>query len=198
MFSSKKYQLLSVLMLGCLTPIVLPASSIPTHAHTSQQEEQYCFEILAEYTGKDSRFEQKMTNAKIASGKRVDLSKYDTFLAHRHTNSVNNKPVFFASRNNIGTIRSNTQYIASQIVPFGEPSAFQFPYPYESDDSMSYGDFKEYVAYTHHIADKDDQGTFVSCGLLRVNPAPGKTHQDTHPDNYKTNYITQSGFGLLV
>lgn len=191
----KKYSII-----GLATASLFLSTSLVSAANTN--EEVACFQILAEYVKKDARFGgEDISKAHVRPNTPpINLAAYDIFLKNRQKNSRTGHSQFLARRNNIGTLVAKNNYLVSQIATFGQESAFKFPYPLDEQIARladDYGDFRDKLVYTHHIAPGyTDAGALISCGFLKVTPAPGKTHQDTHPQNYKTNTITRSGFGM--
>lgn len=195
---SKKYYLVSILAL---------MMTIPSYAAT-YTEEQWCFDILKQYVKNDARFGwEDIGDAYMGKNLwRANLAQYETgFLINRaKTNDNNiftNDKIFFARRNNIGTIITSSEYIISQFVTFGNSSNFKFPLPTKGKKlGEDYGKFRDQVIYTHHLfaPGHPDDGTFISCAFFRIVPAQWKTLNDVDPSNYKTNDIDASGFALLV
>lgn len=191
-----------------IIPMILSLLYIQVHAATT--EEEGCFNILSDYVKQDARFGwEDISKAYInRRNNQEDLSEYSTWFLANLSGGWDKK--FLARRNNIGTIIAGSNYIVSRFVTFWrQDSNFEFPLPeYDpitgrtsrQDLWESYWNFKDKVIYTHHLLANwhPDNWVFISCGYLKIVPAPGKTLDDVNVKNYKTNTINASWFELLV
>lgn len=184
-----------------IIPMMLSMLYIQAHAATT--EEQGCFDILSDYVKQDARFGwEDISKAYISpTDREADLSLYTRWFLTHLTGRGDKK--FFQRRNNIGTIITESEYIVSQFVTFWNRSNFKFPLPVSRWIPRlweDYGAFKDKIIYTNHLFAPwhPDDGAFVSCAYFRIVPAPGKSLNDVDPDNYKTNDINASWFGLII
>lgn len=191
--------------------IAMILSILYIQVHAATTEEQGCFDILSNYIKQDARFGWEDISKAYINRRNplVDLSAYSSWFLENLSGRWDKK--FLARRNNIGTIITGSNYIVSQFVTFWrQDSNFEFPLPeYDpitgrtsrQDLWESYWDFKDNVIYTHHLLAPmwhPDNWAFISCGYLKIVPAPGKTLDDVNVKNYKTNTLNTSWFELLI
>ncbi len=177
----------------------------------SRDEEYACFDILNEAVKNDNRYVDSdvMPDWDLSkvlfdewNSSFVDFSNYYDFWYNASVNPVNTSNgnvyddyLFYARRNNIGTIIAGNDYVLSQISWFWRDSNFDFPL--ESKTWQPFGDkykmngnfFKEYVVYTHHVRDNSEDYPLMSCWIVKVTPLWGRTFSDINESWYMTNIL---------
>ena len=165
-------------------------------------EEDLCFEILTENINSQYNINIASVEESAEEWNIIDLSTYESFKTHT---VINDKQVylknsglnlFAAKRNNIWTIKANGDYILSQFAWFWNKTNFTFPLKSSNTNYSNgdlYPDFRQNIIYTHHLLD----GTFVSCGFLKVKPQWSHDLYSIWQWDYKTNKFNWSWFELL-
>lgn len=112
-------------------------------------------------------------------------------------NPSNVKYIFPAQRTHIATLLKADDYAVTQYSSFGTDTNFSYPYKIlDSADKNSTGirtgfaydgAFKNFMVYTHHLADPSHDFPFLSCGIIRIIPKSNDSNKFQMVGNYMAN-----------
>jgi hypothetical protein len=122
---------------------------------------------------------------------------------------------FEARRTHVATLLKGDDYVITQYSSFGNDTNFSYPYivydtvPQDGANATSDGNrtglrydgaFKNYLVYTHHLADPSKGYPFLSCGIIKVIPTGGNSYKtigdylsNTFGARYASSDVNQDG-----